>query len=191
MAYYSIFLAPQAILKCPMDENTFKYLSIIGSWLAGIGSLCAVVVALWLARRSEKIDLLINADERLMIGEGQVEHPRYLWIKIVNRGNRNVIINSIGWRLGGKNKKYCIQLVNNAYSSSLPIELPFGHEATYLVPFFGETDWLNKFSNDFIGGQITEKLRTLYIQAHTSVGKTIESKISKNLRDALIEANKV
>jgi hypothetical protein len=173
-----------------MDENTFKYLSIIGSWLAGIGSLCAAIVALWLARRSEKIDLLINVDERLMIGEGQAEHPRYLWIKIVNRGNRNVIINSLGWRIGGKDKKYCIQLINNPYSSKLPIELSFGHEATYLVPFFGEADWLNQFSNDFIGGHITTKLRKLYFQVHTSVGKSIESEIGKNLRDALIEANK-
>ena len=63
-----------------MEENTYKYLSLIGNWLAGIGTLCAALVALWLAIRSEKIGLTVNVDERLMVGEGYTEHPRYLWI---------------------------------------------------------------------------------------------------------------
>ena len=173
-----------------MEENTYKYLSIIGSWLAGIGTLCAALVALWLARRSEKIDLMVNVDERLMVGEGYSEHPRYLWIKIVNRGQINVIINSIGWRVGKKNKKYCLQLLDKSpYSNKLPIELPYGHEATYLIPFFGEAEWLKNFSNDFIGNDIERKVKSLYLQISTSVGKTIETKVSENLKKALIEAN--
>jgi hypothetical protein len=174
-----------------MEENTYKYLSIIGNWLAGIGALCAALVALWLARRSEKIDLMVNVDERLMVGEGNTEHPRYLWIKIVNRGQSNVIINSIGWRVGKKNKKYCLQLLDNSpYSSKLPIELPYGHEATYLVHFFGEAEWLKSFSNDFIGNDIERKLKSLYLQVFTSVGKTIETKVGESLKEALIGTNK-
>ena len=173
-----------------MEENTYKYLSIIGNWLAGIGTLCAALVALWLARRSEKIDLMVNVDERLMVGEGYTEHPRYLCIKIVNRGQRNMIINSIGWRVGKKNKKYCLQLLDNSpYSSKLPIELPYGYEATYLVSFFRKAEWLKNFSNDFIGNDIERKIKSLYLQVFTSVGKTIEIKVSENLKEALIEAN--
>ena len=125
-----------------------------------------------------------------MVGEGYTEHPRYLWIKIVNRGQRNVIINSIGWRVGRKNKKYCLQLLDTSlYSSKLPIELPQGHEATYLVPFFEKAEWLKKFSNDFIGNDIERKIKSLYLQVFTSVGKTIETKVGESLKEALIEAN--
>jgi hypothetical protein len=48
-------------------------------------------------------------------------------------------------------------------------------------------DWLNQLSNDFVGQPVRLRIRTLKLQVSTSIGKTFESKVEKNLHKKIIE----
>ena len=81
----------------PITDHTLSVLALMGSWLAGIGSLGAVITALWLARRSEKPQLTVKVHAKRV----QEINRRYLgvWVfQIINVGFRTVTVESVGWR---------------------------------------------------------------------------------------------
>ena len=48
-------------------DETMMLLNALGSWVAGAGSLAAVAIALWLARRVEKVKLDAWAGHRILV----------------------------------------------------------------------------------------------------------------------------
>jgi hypothetical protein len=83
-----------------MDETTYRLLEVAGSWLAGIGSLLAVVVALYLARAESTIRLKIDAGHRLIITPGVEENAEAISISVANTGARPVVITNVLWKMG-------------------------------------------------------------------------------------------
>lgn len=81
----------------PLSDYMIRVLALLGSWLAGIGSLAAVITSLWLARRSEKPHLSVKVH---MKGFGATDpHNRPRWVfSIINTGFRSVTVESLGWR---------------------------------------------------------------------------------------------
>ena len=79
-------------------DEVMMLLNALGSWVAGAGSLAAVGVALWLARRVEKIKLDAWVGHRVLVGAGT--KAECLGIMVTNLGERPVTINSIGWTIG-------------------------------------------------------------------------------------------
>jgi hypothetical protein len=147
-----------------------------------------VIVSLYLASTRAKLKLSITAGHRVLAGLGTGHFPDYLMIKIVNVGFRPARVTGVGWRVGMLKKKYAVQVVDKGeYSSPLPVDLSDGQEATYLIPFEGSADWLNQFSNDFVGQPVSLRSRTLKLQVFTSIRRTFERKVEKNLREKIIE----
>src|SRR5215469_13441862 len=89
--------------KMTLDQKIQIWIAI-GSWLAGVGTIAATVVALYLARRGEKLSLRVSvALMDVIMGDGSpfLEH---LGIDVTNNGERPVTIIQIGWAVG-KGKK--------------------------------------------------------------------------------------
>lgn len=111
-------------------ETLLPVLSVIGSWVSGIGALGAVTVALWIAekqRRSEKEDLELNFGFVLVPGVREA----VLMISAVSVGKRPSEINSVS--IYGKDAT-AIMLVARFLNggSQLPTNLGYGKKATFL-----------------------------------------------------------
>lgn len=170
-----------------MKPETFQILSVIGTWLAGIGTLSAVIVSLCLARRNSKVRLKVCAGHRILITPGQREAPDYCSIRITNVGFQPATITGIGWKVGLFKKKYGTQTVPE--TSKLPVKLDYGDEASYLISFLGDgsyPNWIEHFPKDCLSDHPRISCFTLKIQAFTSIGKTFESRIENGLRQRLL-----
>ncbi len=152
-----------------MSNETFQLLSVIGTWLAGIGTLVASAIALWLARRSEKIKLKAHVGLRLIVGNGNSQEC--LNFNVTNLGERPVTINGIGWRIGKrKNRRTAIQILSQSSPHQFPKKIDYGETASFMVIFSECPNWMQEFSKDFIKDLSEKSIKTLRTQIFTSVG---------------------
>ncbi len=177
-----------------MKPTTFNVLNVIGTWLTGVGTVSAVVLSLYLARRDTRIRLRVNAGHRVIVRPGADELPDYCSITIVNHGFRRARVTNIGWKSGFIKKRYSIQQIDgNVFSSPLPIELDYGQEATYLIPFRnqdGAHHWIDEFPKAVLPKWPFLNVWSLKLRVFTSVGKTFEARPEKGLRDRVVESAK-
>lgn len=167
--------------------NTF------GTWISGIGTLAACGIALWLARRTEKVQLKVYAGFRLLIYSDQQQEC--LNIEVTNLGERPVTISSIGWRIGrGKAKRHAIQPIPNSSPDHYPKKLEHGETANFIVKFVQPPDflesseWIKRFIQNFIKTNSAKTLKTLKLQIHTSVGHTENIKPEKDFLERIATA---
>ena len=159
-------------------------LNALGSWVAGAGSLAAVGIALWLARRVEKVKLDAWVGHRLLVGDGTGTKAEHLAIKVTNVGERPVTIGSLGWSIGRrKSRRVCIQTVPPSSPANYPKRIEYGDEAMYLIHDFPA--WASNFKSVFLKEFNDEGLKTLRLQIHTSVGHTENVVPERNLLDRL------
>lgn len=119
----------------------------IGTWLASLATLGASIVALYLARRVERIRLKVHVGIReLILGDGSPAR-QHVCIDVTNLGDQPVTVNSVGWAVGkGKRRKYCLQPVSGIYTSHYPIELDHGKNANFMVSFNDMPSWVQEFA---------------------------------------------
>ena len=171
-----------------MSDETIQLLGVLGTWFAGIGTLAASVVALWLARRVEKIKLKAHVGLGVTVGNGRSEEC--LNFNVTNLGERPVTIISVGWRIGKrKNRKFAIQPLSESSFSQYPKKLEHGETASFLVFFSERPNWMEKFSNEFIEDISDKTIKTLRAQIHTSVGYTENVIPAKSLLEKLKNIN--
>jgi hypothetical protein len=142
-----------------------------GTWVSGIGTIVAVITALYLARRVEKLRLQVRVGlMQVVMGDG-TPFQEHLGIDVTNVGERPVTINAIGWAVGkGKKRKYAVQPLHGPHSAQCPIELTYGKNAKFLVSFDVVPNWARDFGIGFIHDLSDKSLRTLVVQVQTSVG---------------------
>lgn len=158
----------------------------VGTWVAGLATLAAVIVALRLAKKVEKVRLKVRVGLReLFMGDGSPPQE-HLAISVTNLGERAVTINSVGWAVGkGKHRKFAMQPEAAAYSAHYPIELTYGKEANFMVSFLVIPTWPKDFATGFVRDLSDRNLKTLVAQIHTSVGQTVEVKPEYDLLEEL------
>lgn len=158
----------------------------VGTWLAGLATLAATVVALRLARQGQRIQLKVHVGIReLYVGDGTPAQD-HVCIDVTNLGDRPVTVNTVGWAVGkGKRRKYCIQPTSGRYTSQYPVELAHGKNAKFMVSFTDTPSWANHFATGFIENLSERSLKSLVAQVHTSVGTTIETKPESGLLELL------
>jgi hypothetical protein len=123
-----------------------------GPWLSAIGSISAVVVALWMARRRRV------GRPRLSIRHITRHLPAvrtdYIRMQVVNTGEAPVTITGIGWRIGFPLHRKYFEQVPDVGSDALPIELRTGQQAVFFVPVVGEPQsWADALASEFEGGR--------------------------------------
>ena len=155
---------------------------VVGTWLAGLATVAAVVAALYLAQRSEKVRLKAHAGLReIILGDGSPAEE-HLNISVTNLGERAIRINSVGWAIGKRKKRrFCIQTVSGPYTKQYPIELAHGESADFMVSFRATPNWTREFAHGFVKDLSDKSLTTLVALVHTSVGQTVEVRPEKEL----------
>ena len=162
----------------------------VADWVAGTGSFSAVIVALYLARSSNRVKLRVHIGHRIMIATGQKgDPPEYLQIGVVNTGSRVSRVTNVGYKIGIRKKQFAIQVTGeSSLSSPLPIELRDGHEARWMIPLELPDNWIDRFCRDFLLPNWRTRLWSARVQIHTSVGQVFEAPFERGLKDKLAAA---
>lgn len=156
--------------------------NMIGTWVAGIATLSAVLVSLHLARRSERLRLKVTAGLRLIIAGDGSPAEEHVEIRVVNLGDRVVTVNTVGWRVGKrKEARFCIQPVSGTWTQDYPKQLAHGETGSFLVSFKATPNWMSNFAHGFLRDLSESSLSTLRVQVHTSLGQTIDAVPEKDL----------
>ena len=165
-------------------DQTMQILDMLGAWVAGLGAFAAAGIALWLARRAEKVKLESSVGLRLIVGDHVSQEC--LEFSVTNIGERPVNVSSLSWCIGRwKNKRGCIMNPNHLSLNQLPKKIEYGEMASFVVDFSESRNWIQDFSRDFISKDSIDSLRA---RIHTSVGYTKyvkpEKELLKRLKDA-------
>jgi len=172
-----------------LDRTTWEFINSFSPWLAALGTIAAVIVSLYLARRDKRIRLEVSTGVRLMVTPGMKgKHPEYLTIRIVNIGHREAQVINIGWKVGLFKKQYAVQTtIRDRLSSDMPVCLKDGEIATYYIPLDEKSEWISDFARDFLARNPKFRSRFIKVAAYTSVGTNFEARIEKGLRERLIK----
>jgi len=155
----------------------------VADWVSGIGSLCAGIIALYLARSSQRIRLKGYVGIRTIISQGAP--PRdILSISVTNVGTRSTIINNIGLSTGWlKKRQGVITVVKDVFSSGIPFALADGQDGHWGIPIDKEKTWLQELTKSFLH---TERdIKSLRFHAYTSHGERLTIKPEESLKKEL------
>lgn len=167
-------------------DQIIQIVNTVGIWLAAFATVAAVVVSLYLSNRAEKVKLKSVVGVWIMFdGQPLSNRGEHVFISITNRGGRDVVVSSIGWSIGkGKSKEHYLVRNWSAGSSSIPVRLPHGESARFLISL-EEVDWFEKFAEK-IGGR--HNIKTLRCLIGTSVGDEIKVTPDGNFLNRLRKA---
>jgi len=127
-------------------DQKLQLWNAIGTWVAGVATFGAVLVALHLARRSESVRLRSFAGLReVILGDGS-PFQEHLCINVTNIGDRPVTVN---------------------------IELAHGKSASFMVSFVATPNWCKEFAQGFVKDVSDKNLRILRALINTSVGRSV------------------
>jgi hypothetical protein len=171
----------------------FQLWTLIGTWVASIGTISAVIASLYFAYNQNRINLKITVGHRQVVSGLTKNTPDFCIINVVNIGSKPAKIIGVGWRAGCfKNKVSFIQLFKTPGYDDVPKVLAEGEDATFWVPFNlngDEKDWIHRFPKS-----VTEKskrnLKSLKLWVHTSHGQTFTVKPERGLLQKLAESIK-
>lgn len=127
----------------------FEILSLIISAVSSVATFLAVLVALWQTKinNAKKIKLKIIEDMSAIDTITPNEQILFTQIKIINVGNKNVIIKNAGLRIG---KIHYTALVRPDYASNIiesQLMKDFHNNIVLNSEEFAEINWLNKLLN--------------------------------------------
>lgn len=162
----------------------WQLINSFADWFSALGTIGAVIVALYLARQDKRIRLRVSAGHRIIVSPGiKGDPPQYLAIRITNVGHRDVQVTGIGWRIGMFRKFYADQtIISDGLSSTLPVRLRDGDEACYYIPLFSDIDWLKEFIQKMLQPNFKWRLRFTYVRIYTSIGRVFEEPLEQGLK---------
>lgn len=154
----------------------------IGTWVAGIGTVGAVITSLYLAYNSNKIKLLLQT----RIYEAFEEKEQYLVITITNIGNKTANIKNICWEISklGMKKRY---FGNIHLSNSLPVRLLEGEEYTIHINLHNDFshNWLSDITK-LTNGYPLNRFKLVV----NTIQDTFKTKIDDSLASEILEERK-
>lgn len=117
-----------------LTTTDLSFWSMIGTWLASIGTIAAVITSLYLAHQNTKVSLLINSNLIFLIGNGRNynDDDHYVNIEITNNGNRSVIIQNISWQIS-KRTHLLAPLNPNPITTPLPKMINYSEVARWAI----------------------------------------------------------
>lgn len=141
----------------------------IADWVSGLGSLCAVVTALYLSRAANRVRLHGLCGHRLVVGGGR-DTQELISLSVTNIGTRATVIKSIGMRFGLFRRRYAyLNLQRNEHMDAMPRPLADGEQAHWGIPLDKDRLWiLDLFEKQLVQSGVDVK--TMVIQVHTTNG---------------------
>lgn len=171
-------------------KDTWQFVNTFAPWLSAFGTFAAVITALYLARRADKIRLQLRVGMRTMaVRGGQGDHGKeFVWVSITNLGRRKAHITHMFWKPVPWRKSGLVWIApENQYSSKFPTIIDDGESANYVLPVEEFRERFRDRAQDLFagfGGGI--RARTLRFCVSTSTGDTFYQRPEAELR-ALLE----
>ncbi|WP_144900673.1 hypothetical protein [Luteimonas cucumeris] len=161
----------------------------VADWVSGIGALTAAIVALYLARRSERIRLKGHCGIMVLFFPGGPKQDVFV-VSATNVGTRSTIVNNIGMRVGRfKNKRQAVIGINaTLYSAGVPHALADGQTANWHIPLDAEKSWVKDLCGTIV--KTKDDVRTLRFVVHTTHGEDLILKPAESVREVLLSTLK-
>lgn len=152
-----------------MDMSSVNWGSV-ADWVSGLGSLAAVITALYLATDSQRIKLTGYCGLRLIVGGGGPQQE-LVFLSVTNIGSRAATINNIGMRVGRfKKRQAIITAFRDAYSDGVPVTLQDGDVGKWGIPVGDDRKWIKDLANGFVKTASDAKsLRFLVFTTHGEI----------------------
>jgi hypothetical protein len=161
----------------------------LGTWLSAIGSLAAVIVALYLSSRSTRYKAKVSVTPVTMFSVADGDYVRrFLQFTVVNTGERPFRVEQLGWRSGLFSKHYVVQLFDREQSSPLPVELVHGQKAHWMIPTDAGRSWYQIIAEKLLIESGMWPIATLKATFHTTVGEAFTCRPSGQIRSRLRDA---
>jgi hypothetical protein len=165
-------------------------LELLAAWLAALGTISAVVTALYLAQRDNRIRLRVSAGIRQLIleGGGPGSGTEFVSIDIVNVGRRVGVVTGVSWKFGWFSKGAYLQVPpSNLYSDQFPKKLADGDRAALMIP-------LTSFRENFRAAAHKQlkapwkhlRAHSLRVIAHTSAREDARARAEKELSQEVL-----
>jgi len=177
-----------------MDPINLQFWGVVGTWVASIGTVGAVITALWFSIHQNTVKLSVFVGIRTLATPGQTDLPDYCSIQIVNIGLRPAKITVVTWSVRRwRTRKQIIQPFFSPQFDALPKTLAEGEQAMFMIPLSdigNDKDWIVRFSKILVGDDDLRLIKSLKVGIHTSVGQNFYSKAEKGFIEAIVEAYK-
>lgn len=159
----------------------------VADWVSGVGSLSAVVTALYLSRSAQRVRLHGLCGHRVVVERGK-DSKDLISIFVTNTGTRATVIKSIGLRFGFLRKRYALlKLSQDEYMDPMPRPLGDGDQAHWGIPLDQERKWITDlFLKDFARTWLD--VESMVVQIHTTNGGTHSFRPEKSLRTMIHSA---
>lgn len=159
----------------------------VADWVSGIGSLAAVLTALYLSRAAGRVRLHGLCGHRVVVEKGR-DPQDLVSILVTNTGTRATVVKSIGLRFGLFRKRYAIlKLSEDEYKDRIPRPLGDGEQAHWGIQLDTKRSWITDlFQKDFVRSSLD--IHTMVIQIHTTNGGTKSFRPERSLRKMIQEA---
>lgn len=170
-------------------STSINILQAIPDWLTAIGTLLAVIVALYLARRDRSIRCIAESTIYVLIDSANVNAAaEYVTITVTNIGTRVFTLRGVSWRLGiFKRQTYFLIPPPDAISSRIPAKLTDGEQASFHFPIahFRDIDRKTLLKNAPTHFRRIWLLFTRLL-VHTTTGQTFAFKVHRSIRQELL-----
>lgn len=152
-----------------MDGSTVNWGSV-ADWVSGIGSLSAVVTALYLSHWSQWVRLAFSCRHMAAIGTG-IQSQDLVMFSATNIGSRSAVVRNITMRVGVFRPRHAVMMLHHRdlYCAGIPKPLADGESADWGIPLDDERTWIKDLSQDFV--RTNWDRFTLRFQIHTSNGR--------------------
>ena len=113
-----------------------QFWGVLGTWVASIGTVAAVITSLWFALHQNAIKLEVTAGHRIIVTPGRADTPDYCCIRVVNIGLRPAKITNVVWYVKRfRVQKQMVQMFGFPGNPDIPQLLMEGDEVTFMIPF--------------------------------------------------------
>jgi hypothetical protein len=174
------------------DQDTWRFVNTFAPWLSAIGTLTAVIVSLYLARRASRLALrvFLAIITTVYQDDYRTQTTEFVKISVVNHG-RTAVVTGFGWLwLWGSRKKrnWVILPPVGVDTTRFPKKLEFGEEATILLP----TATFNKDSEWFLQAIRSSwfphlEVRLLRVVVFASTGQRFRVPLDRHLRKFMLD----
>ena len=116
------------------DRETWDFINSFAPWFSALGTLCAVLVSLYLASRTSRHRVRVSCSIVRTIPTGQRlgDGAEFLQIRVVNRGSLEVVVSGIMWKQRGfRRQSYVVFPPDDPYSTKVPAKLQYGDQALF------------------------------------------------------------